>query len=260
MRPLRVAALSGVVFVLVACSGAGPSAEYAAAREKHAALVAAHPGDAASRPELDEVLALLDRVPETSPDARSARELRERLIAERKASVEQASTRTALVQRAGEAPAWPPETSIGRPEARPPIAVGMRFDDFRAQHGECFEREAGEFRLAGADGNDRPVESWAVSAAADCRARYAAQLESRVLVADGAVVALRRASDATTTTAKEEKVAARRVERNVELVPMAGGGFGVRGADGKVEPLPPGAEVRTLDGKPLPPNAGEARP
>jgi hypothetical protein len=101
-----------------------------------------------------------------------------------------------------------------------------------------------------------------VSAAAECRERYAAQLESRVLVADGVVVAVGRVSVA---TAKEEQVAARRVERQVELVPIAGGGFGVRGADGKVEPLPPGAEVRTLDGKPLPPNplppnAGEGRP
>jgi hypothetical protein len=130
----------------------------------------------------------------------------------------------------------------------------MPFEDFRARHGECFEREAGEFRLLVADGKDRPVESWAVSAAADCRERYAALLESRVLVADGAVVAVGRVS------AREEKVAARRVERQVELVPIAGGGFGVRGADGKVEPIPPDAEVRTLDGKPLPPSAGEGRP
>jgi hypothetical protein len=204
------------------------------------------------------VLELLDRVPEKSVDARSARELRERLVAERKALADQASTRTALVERAGEAPAWPQGTSIGRPEARPSISAGMRLDDFLVQHGECFEREVGEFHLAGADGNDRAVESWVVRSAPECRERYAAQLESRVLVAEGAVVAVRRASEA--TAVKEEKVAARRVEREVELVPLAGGGWGVRGADGKVEPLPPGAEVRTLDGKPLPPNAGEGRP
>lgn len=256
MTPLRALAFTTFA-LLVACSGSKPSPEYAAAREKHAALVAAHPGDAVARPEMDEVLQLLDRVPEASPDAPAARELRDRLAAERKALVERTAARAALVEKAGEAPAWPQGSSIGQPVVRAPIAPGMRLDDFRALYGDCFERETGEFRLAGADGKDRPVESWIVSAEPECREKHAAQLESRVLFADGAVVAVRRASEA--TAVKEEKVAGR-VERQVELVPMAGGGWGVRGADGKVEPLPPGAEVRTLDGKPLPRAAEEGRP
>jgi hypothetical protein len=243
--------------LLAACSRPAPSPDYLAAREKHAAVLAAHPDDAPIQSEIDEVLALLERVPEGSLDAPAARELRERILAERKAWQERALERATLVDRAGETPAWPSATSIGRPATAPPIRPGMSLEELRALHGDCLERQAGEFRVAGADGKDRPVEAWGVSAAAECRERYAAHVESRVLVADGAVVAVRPAPEATPVPA--ETVVERRVEREVELVPVQGGGWGVRRADGSVEPLPAGAQVRTADGAPLPAPA-EARP
>jgi hypothetical protein len=243
--------------LLAGCSRPAPSPDYLAAREKHAAALAAR-HDAATSPAMDEVLALLDRVPEQSADAPAARELRERILAEREAAAEEASRRTALLEKAGEAPSWPSASSIGRPAPRPSLTVGMGDEEFRALHGGCFERQAGEFRMSGAAGKDRAVESWVVTADAECRERYAAQLDQLVLIADGAVVAVRPASAATKIT--EERVVERQAERAVELVPMAGGVWGMRTADGKVEPIPAGAQVRTLDGKPLPPVPAEARP
>jgi anti-sigma factor ChrR (cupin superfamily) len=242
--------------VLAGCSRPGPSPDYLAAREKHAALAARH--DAAASPAMDEVLALLDRVPEGSADAAAARELRERIVAERAAVADHASQRAALLERAGEAPAWPEASSIGRPLPRPSLAVGITEEEFRAVHGGCFERQGGEFRLAGADGKEQPVESWVVTADAECRERYADQLDQLVLIAGGSVVAVRPASAATKIT--EERVVERQAERAVELVPMAGGVWGMRTADGKVEPIPAGAQVRSLDGQPLPPVPAEARP
>ena len=46
----------------------------------------------------------------------------------------------------------------------------------------------------------------------------------------------------------------------MELVKMPGGKWGMRGADGKVEPLPPDARIETVDGKPLPVATAEPRP
>ena len=246
---LRGAALLLLLALQAACSRPAPSPDYLAAREKHAALLAAHPMDAAGRAEMDEVLRLLGQVPEQSADAPAARELRERIVKEREALAAAAVQRAELAARAGEAPAWPSATSIGRPPPPPPpVAPGMALEEFRNLHGACFDRQPGEFRLTGADGKDQPVESWVVSGDPECRERYASLADRLVLVADAGVVAVRPAADAKQVT--EERVV--RSERAVELVPLPGG-WGVRGADGKVERLPPGAEVRMADGKPLPP-------
>jgi hypothetical protein len=243
--------------VLAACSRPEPSPDYASAREKHAALLAARPGDAAGTAEMAEVLRLLEAVPEQSADAPAARELRDRLVAEREAFLEEASRREVLLAKAGEAPAWTLSAEAAAPATR--IAPGMTAGEFAALHGSCFERRPGEYRLdAGAGNPSRSVESWAVNGEEECREKYASHLDQLILIGDGAILAVRPASEAKPVT--EEKVVRRQVEREVQLVPLAEGGWGMRGADGKVEPIPAGAEIRDLDGKPLAPPPPGARP
>lgn len=243
-----------LVSMLAGCSRPGPSPEYASAREKHAAVLAAHPEDAAARPEIEDVLRLLERVPADSPDGASARELRERILSERAALGEQASQRASAVEKAAQPPAWPSASEIGRPPpAAPPLKPGMKLDELAAL--SCFERQPGEFRLTLDGAKERPVESWVVKGEPECREKYAAYADQLVLAADGAVVAIRPAAEAKAVS--KDVVVERKVERQVQLVRMPDGRWGMRGADGTVEPIPPGAEVRTVDGSPLPP---EARP
>lgn len=251
-------ALPLMLLLAAGCSRPAPSPEYSSAREKHAALLAQDPLGAASRPEMDEVLRLLDAVPEKSADAAAARELRDRIVAERDSDREEAARRAELVEEAAAAPSWPAASSIGRPAPPPRIDVGMSAEQFSAAHGACFERQAGEFELVGRDGKESPAEAWRLNADAECRERYGSLADQLVLVSSGVVAAVRPASDA--KVVQRERVVERPVERQVELVQLPGGKWGVRGPDGKVEPLPPDARIRTVDGKPLPVATAEPRP
>lgn len=247
MRP-RWTAVALCLAIPVACSRSpGPSAEYVTARQKHAALVASHPGDAALQPGISEVLDLLARVPEDSPDAPAARELRSRILAEREALEDQAAQREEILERATVAPAWSEAQGAGAVAARPgPVAVGMSAAEFHEHHAACFERQAGEYRVVNSGGEPRPAEAWAPLSSEECRARTAAVSGNLVLLADGAVAAIRPPSEAKEVV--EERPVRQRVERTAELVELPGGGWGLRGEDGRVEPIPAGAEIRTMDG------------
>ncbi len=107
-----------------------PSPEYAQARELWTRLVLARGVDAADDPQAAEVLALLERVPAESADARDASELLARVKKERQTAADERAHRAKLVAKAAEptpvAPAGLPNAAQGagaRPAPAAPAAA-----------------------------------------------------------------------------------------------------------------------------------------
>jgi hypothetical protein len=253
MRAMR--RLAPAVLVALACSRAPePSPELAAAQQRRADVLAAHPGDAAARPEMDEVLALLARVPPDSPDAAAAAELRARVEAERAALAAEAAARAEAVERAGRpspvAPAPAAEPAGGGAGPAPAgglrLARGTKLADFRAAAGACFEKKV-DLEIVD-DGKARPGEAWGLRDGEECARQHPRQAGQWVLFADGALVSSVPSASAKTVTAR---AVGERVEK-VDVVPLPGGQYGRRTADGKVEPLPAGTKVVQEPAAPAP--------
>jgi hypothetical protein len=234
----RIAALA--LAALLACSKPAPSPDYAAARRLHADLLAAHPSDAATRPEMDEVVARLDRVPADSADASAAAELRARIEAERAAAAQDAARRAALV--AGVQPGGV------RPPDAPPlrIAPGLSLAELRAGEGACFESRGTVEMIEGEQ--KQPAEALRLVESPDCAERHPAQVGKVLLFAGDRLAAIRPAEDVKTPPPTRVE----KVERLGEVVDLPGGKRGVRRPDGSVEPIPEGAEVRDEAPAPAP--------
>lgn len=223
-----------------------PAPAYAEARRRHAELLAAHPRDAASRPEMDEVLALLAQVPTASADGAAAAELRGRIEAERTVLAEEAERRAAAVQKATEPAPLSAGSAAALAPAAPPaplrLASGAKLADLKERGADCFERKGdveivdGEKKLAG--------EAWGLKELPECAERFPAERAQWLLFADGGYVASRPSAEATTRV--EKKGEARTVEQveRIEVAPLPGGGYGRKTKDGKVEPLPKGAKLQ----------------
>jgi hypothetical protein len=237
--------LLSVALLLAACAKtAEPSPDYAAARRRYAEIVAVHAQDAAARPETEEVLALLARVPAGSADAPAAAELRARIDAERKALADERAHRAAVVARAEAPPAGASPAAASPAPARPglELARGAKLAELEEKGGGCFQRTS---ELEIGTGEQKTVgEAWALKADAQCEERFPAQKGMWLVFAKGAYLGAHHAA--------EVKVEPRRVERveRFEAVPLPGGGYGRKLPDGTVGPLPPGAK---LDAAPLPP-------
>jgi hypothetical protein len=245
---------------LAACSEPrAPSAEYAEARRRHAGLVASRPADAAALPEMDDVVALLARVPASSADAEAAAELRGRIDAERRALAAEQDRRRQLVERAAapvrvEAPAAAPVAADGPFRLVP----GMKLAEFRARAGDCFVRK-GDVELVEGE-KKRAAEVWGLATGSGCAERHPAQVGQLIVFADDAYVTVR--PEAAATTRVERKTETRREERveRIEVVPLPEGGYGRLRPDGKTEPLPKGATLKLEAPPPAAPTRAAAQP
>lgn len=214
----------GLALALCACQKPQPSPEYRRARDRHYEIIASYPLEAYARPEMDEVLALLDRVPTDSLDAEVATSLREQIVAERRAIAEEQARRAKLVESAGPSVAWapagggaggggmgagsgstaeggepPPEGAVAAPAApsRPPskLAPGTPLADFQKAQGECFEAKA-PARIGQREGKPLEGEAWGLKDDAACRKAHPDEVGRLALFADGKLVEVREASEA----------------------------------------------------------------
>lgn len=202
----RLALLAAALAAAPACqrTPGPPSPEYAEARTRHVALVARFADDADAQPEMDQVLALLERVPEDSVDAPAARDLATRIAEGRKRLAAERAERERRIAAAGPAP-WAPSGGVpgaagsaAPQEERPAISLGMKLEEFKAAHGECFEAGSPlQIETPGADGGmtARPGEVWALKGDPACQERYPGQVGQVAIFSGGALLALRPASD-----------------------------------------------------------------
>ncbi len=213
-----------LALALCACQKPRPSPEYRQARDRHYEIIASYPLEAYARPEMDEVLALLDRVPKDSLDAEAATSLREKIVDERRAIAEEQARRAKLVESAGPSAAWapvgggvggggmgagsgstaeggepPPEGAGGAPAAptrpRSQLAPGTPLADFQKAQGECFEAKA-PARIGQREGKPLEGEAWGLKDEAACRKAHPDEVGRLALFADGKLVEVREASEA----------------------------------------------------------------
>jgi hypothetical protein len=191
-----------------------PSADYERARVLHVEILGRYYNDAYGRPEIEEILALLDRVPADSADAEAAGELKNRVLEGRKLLEERRAERERVLQAAGPVE-WgmhPSGESAGTTgEAEPPpvalrISIGMKLEDFKTVFSDCFEMKT-PIQIQGLGGPDaapQPGEAWGVKDTPECKERHAAQAQSYVLFAGGVLKAIRPVSEAVRTEVKEK--------------------------------------------------------
>ncbi len=241
----------GLALLLVACSRPRPSPEYDRARTLWGEIVRARPAAPADDPRSDEVLRLLDAVPRDSADAADASALRDRIARERAEGAAERARREELARRAGPAEALPapsaapgnggPTRAGGAPQqpALPPLATGMKLDDFRAAYGSCFA-PGGAVQITSTERSPRAGEMWVMKDDPRCREAHPSLVGQTVLFADGTIAGVSPVS------------AMKRIEvrREVQLAPLPDGSTGMV-VDGAVVPLPPGTTVA--------PPAGAAR-
>lgn len=241
-----------LALALCACQKPQPSPEYRQARDRHYEIIASYPLEAYARPEMDEVLALLDRVPKDSLDAEAATSLRETIVGERRAIAEERARRAKLVETAGPAATWapgggggggggeggeggtaaeggePPPGGAGEAPAgaaRPPsqLAPGTPLADFQKAQGACFEAKA-LARIGQREGKPLEGEAWGLKDDAGCRKAHPAEVGRLALFADGKLIEVREASEAKAAQA-------------TQVVK------GVAGKDGTTLALPPGTRL-----------------
>lgn len=224
---------------LCACQKPQPSPEYQEARQRYAALLAGAPLDAAVRPEMDEVLSLLERVPPRSLDAEAAAALRARILDERRNLADEQARRARMVESAGTPTAWVqgaggpggapgvatlPEEAPAAAPPRPPsqLAAGTPLADFQKAQGECFEAKA-PATIAQREGKALQGEAWGLRESEDCKKSHPDEVGRLVLFADGKLLEVREAKEAKATA----------VTQNVK---------GIVGKDG-APALPPGTKL-----------------
>lgn len=241
---MRIALALALAAAAAACQRPQPSPEYQEARAQHAALLARAPLDAYARPEMAEVLALLDRVPPGSADAEPAAALRRRILEEQRAAAEEQARRARLVEQAGAptpdpgggaAPegAGPPPAEAGAATgpARAPsaLAAGTTLEDFQRAHGDCFEPRAAA-RLGQRQGPPLEGVAWGLRDDEACRRANPAEVGRLVLFAGGTLREVREAADAKAVPTTRAVAGTLRPDGTVVLPPGTA--------------LPPGATVK----------------
>jgi hypothetical protein len=214
-----------------ACHRPQPSPEYQQARDKHFALIASYPLDAAGRPEMDEVLGLLERVPKSSLDAEAAAALRDQILGERKAVAEERARRAKLVEAAGTPTAWagtsgstggsgaPAQAAGGgaaapagiaageggaaAAAAAPQLEAGMPLADFQKVRGDCAERRA-PARILQPDGKSAVGEAWAIRDTEECKKAHPGEAGKLMVFVEGKLAAAPEAGQARATQATQK--------------------------------------------------------
>ena len=234
----RPALLLGCLLAALACkkSPGPPSAEWERARALHVDLVARYADEAYGRPEMDEVLSLLGRVPPDSVDAPDAAALQARVVEERKRLAQLRAERERMLAAAGPGSWSPPVSSAvsaaSAAPAKPPLQRGLALETFREAYGDCFEHRT-LLEIEGPDGGvlTSKGEAWGLKADPSCKDRYPEHADKVVLFAEAKLLAVRPASDVKVPKAVEEPPRQFMVEAEVGpdggLVPKRGpdGGY-----------------------------------
>lgn len=229
------------------CARPKPSADYAQALNAWTMLVGQRGDEAALDPRSDQVLALLAKVPDSSLDAESAKDLRARIESERKIRAEERDRRAALVARAGAVPTMPttqgPSTEQqGTPAPRAPsLAPGTKLEEFLETYGACFASK-GSVELTYPDRPSRFGDMWAMMDDEKCREKHPNLSGKVALFGDGALLAVKDEREARTTTQKTEVTT-----KDVEVQKLPDGGLGIK-TDGGVAPIPPDSTLVFPDG------------
>jgi hypothetical protein len=230
---MRIVLAAALAAGLCSCQKPQPSPEYQQARQRYAALQAQYPLEARERPEMDEVLSLLERVPRDSADTEAAAALREAILGERRALAEERARRAKLVESAGNSAAWAAGSSVSaggaaggeaaiagggapRPEgppgaeaggqggpgapARPPsrLAAGTALADFQKAQGDCFEARA-PARIGQREGKPLEGEAWALKESDACKKAHPDEVGRLLLFAEGKLVEVREVGEGKAT-------------------------------------------------------------
>lgn len=218
-------------------SSGPPSPEFEEAQRRRVDLVSRYADDADGRPEMESVLALLDRVAPDSADAPLAAEMKARILEGRKLAEAQAR-REQAVAAAGPASFSFAEGGTGGGAGgsaadRPSLALGLKIAAFREAYGDCFEmRTPVEVQMPTADGGTqaREGEAWGLKESPECRERHPDRANQVVLFVRETLVATRLASDLKRT---EVQVPEKGPLRAVEAEQLPDGGLvPKRDADG----------------------------
>jgi len=187
----------------VACSKPQPSEDYFQAHTRFSKLYAEQGDEAFADPAMDEVEAMLARVPADSLDAKAAQELRQRIQSGRTQFQSQEKARQEAIAQARTPTSMPggfaSEGSASRSAAPPPPveetsdagtgssgpAVGTSASELASGFSGCFQKgEQVEVRNRGV--RDR----WELADRATCRQQYAALADQVLLIEEGKVLAL----------------------------------------------------------------------
>ncbi|MBX7099972.1 MAG: hypothetical protein K1X89_19820 [Myxococcaceae bacterium] len=199
--------VASLALCLGGCKRHPPSVEYTQAFAKHSALTLREGDRAVLLPEMDEVVALLDKVDPECPDAARAIAL--------KVSIADARTKLAQLPQLAVAAAAPPPPPPGSPfpagpatggrgveaaapvDAGPPpahVAVGSIWNDVYQANATCLEQH-GSVVLDGALSGS--AMGWTVKDYSHCKTALPELVGSLALVRDGKVVALGPLKDLT---------------------------------------------------------------
>ena len=186
----------------VACSKPQPSEDYFQAHTRVSKLYAEQGDEAFADPSMDEVEAMLARVPADSLDAKAAQELRQRIQAGRTQAQSQEKARQEAIAQArtpstmpggfpssdapsAPAPAQPVEEPSDAGSGPSGPAVGTLASELASGFSGCFQKgEPVEVRNRGTR------ERWELADRATCRQQYAALADQVLLIEEGKVLAL----------------------------------------------------------------------
>jgi hypothetical protein len=229
---------------LLACARPQPSPEYEKARAIWHQLVQERGLDAASDPRSDEVLVLLGRVDAGSLDASEAATLRHAIEGDRRARAEELAHRQELVAKAAKPTPAPvlPQAAVEvapPPAAPPPLKLGMKLEDFRASHGDCFAARGPVQYPAPDGGTPRMGDLWGLKDDAACREKYAPWVGQVALFSKGTL-----AGEYPVSSVKQVEV-----RRKIQVGKLPDGRMGERLPSGEVVPLPEGVKLEPIDGE-----------
>ncbi len=173
-----------------------PSPDYAEASNRYSTLLAVHGDDAFARPEMDELVAQLGRVPEKSRDFAAAQELTAKIAAERV----RVATANKVVPARPTAPVVFPAFN-NPPPVEPQVNVAVAIDagmnelfqgaDFAALQVKfpgCMTSR-GQVTMFAADGGTTETEGFELNDSISCKSRLPTFASSNVLlVASGKVL------------------------------------------------------------------------
>jgi hypothetical protein len=200
---------------------APPSEDYAEAQKRYGEALGKFP-DGYERPEMDQVLALLTKVPKDSADFEVAGDLRQKILDGRARLAGDRTSRKELLAKmnapstlgmasgsgpspgivlgggGGPAPgpAAPvdlqpkPPPMVKGPDGKmlPPIAYGTKADEFKKGYAHCFEMKAPLTVNDPKGGPQTQGEAWALKGSPECKTLYPGQKDSYVIVSDGMIV------------------------------------------------------------------------
>jgi hypothetical protein len=213
LRPLAgIASVLLLVLAPVACKrDSGPSADYEEAARRFRSLYAQKLDAAFLDPQIGEIEAQLQRVPEDSLDAQGARELLQRIQAGRARMQADADAREKAIATAHEVPAGTsmptlspreePQAPAELPDAGPPDAgpagpqSGTPASELVSGFRGCFQRGSP------LDVEGRGMrETWELADRTSCRLEYPGHVGSLLLIEQGKVLTLLPKSAVRTVT------------------------------------------------------------